>query len=74
MRQKEASPTFLQKPIRRASFLTGMSQNTIPPNKYCLYLFKCVYNKPLLTSNNHNLGNSPNDVKPLNNVNGPLMG
>ena len=71
---KRGIANFLQKTISRASFLTGMSQNTIPPNKYFLYLFQCVYNKPLLTSNNHYLGNSPNDVKPLNNVNGPLMG
>ena len=43
-------------------------------HKLLFILIQCVYNKPLLTSNNHNLGNSPNDVKPLNNVNGPLMG
>ena len=37
-------------------------------------LLQKPYNKPLLTSNNHYLGNSPSDVKPLNNVNGPSMG
>ena len=43
---KRGIANFIQKPIRRASFLTGMSQNTVPPNKYSYTYFNVFITSP----------------------------